>query len=804
LWDEIHPDSADAERGLPVCLTDFGEYSVRICTDGNGGAFFVWNGWRTNRERDLYCQHITGEGDVLWQEDGEVICNEEGHQSNQRILHNSDGEAIIIWEDGRPNQNGPNIRMQKTSGDEDFLLHWGEEGAETEGLILCNAPREQFRLNMVSDDGGGAIISWYNELYNIYANRINSDGEKIWDDGNGLFIGDLGYYGFAKSILKIDDFVQVIWLKANASDPDGGPGIYHQLLDYDDGELLWDENGVEVISGLGYNAFKVTPLYDGEYIYIGFEDNRLGALGKYSYLQKLDFATGEEQWEENGMKLTPGYPYNDEDTVAVRMDSVTFVINDDGEIFSAWHDNREAYYFVVAAQKIDRDGNLLWGDRAALVAPPEGDEATRDQSRPGLLPADDGGLIIGFQKYTVDFYQNIFIQRMSSDGEPQWTANDHNALIITDMPFDHNLEGLTYFDDGSILVVFNRTISPVNYDIFAQRVSMDGELLWDEPVEISAIEDDSTIQNRAKLVNVPDGVLIVWEDQRRGSPIKDIYGQIISSDGSLSWDEAGAPLVEIDHQQENIALGVRTNNPNSFWLAWQDSREPTEPDIYAQRFSWDGEPLLEPENGVLVAGSDHEQNYTKLVVGTEQDVYITWEDGTGDHHVDLKYTHLDSIGEPIDDMYGNDGLTLCDAYHQQIKHQIINDHEGGFVAAWEDLRSSQTNFAYNIYAQRVNDGLVGIRDNQTTSAITEWSLSPAYPNPFNSSTIIRYDVPVSALIEIQIYNLLGQRVQTLFNGKQVAGSHKVILNNSHLASGLYFANMRSGNFNKTRKLLLLK
>ncbi|MDP8286993.1 MAG: right-handed parallel beta-helix repeat-containing protein [Candidatus Electryonea clarkiae] len=94
--------------------------------------------------------------------------------------------------------------------------------------------------------------------------------------------------------------------------------------------------------------------------------------------------------------------------------------------------------------------------------------------------------------------------------------------------------------------------------------------------------------------------------------------------------------------------------------------------------------------------------------------------------------------------------------------------------------------------------------NPETALPKKFELYAAYPNPFNSSTIIRYDVPKSAHVIIQVYNVLGQRVQTLFSGKQMAGSHKIILNNSHLASGLYFAVMRSGSFNKTRKLMLLK
>jgi len=84
-----------------------------------------------------------------------------------------------------------------------------------------------------------------------------------------------------------------------------------------------------------------------------------------------------------------------------------------------------------------------------------------------------------------------------------------------------------------------------------------------------------------------------------------------------------------------------------------------------------------------------------------------------------------------------------------------------------------------------------------------------FPNPFNPSTEIRYQLPQLDKVQIVIYNVLGQEVRTLVNGKQEAGRYTVTWNADNeqgykVPSGMYFLRMKAGSFMANRKLLLLK
>ena len=87
-----------------------------------------------------------------------------------------------------------------------------------------------------------------------------------------------------------------------------------------------------------------------------------------------------------------------------------------------------------------------------------------------------------------------------------------------------------------------------------------------------------------------------------------------------------------------------------------------------------------------------------------------------------------------------------------------------------------------------------------------------FPNPFNPATLIKYEIPYEAKVEITIYNLLGERVVTLVSGLQKAGDYKVTWNAINMASGVYVYRLRAiptsvgraGDFVRTRKMVLLK
>ena len=86
----------------------------------------------------------------------------------------------------------------------------------------------------------------------------------------------------------------------------------------------------------------------------------------------------------------------------------------------------------------------------------------------------------------------------------------------------------------------------------------------------------------------------------------------------------------------------------------------------------------------------------------------------------------------------------------------------------------------------------------------DYFLSQNYPNPFNPSTTIKYSIAADGFVTIKVFDLLGKQVLTLVNEHQQAGTFDVSLDGSNLASGVYYYQLKSGNFIATKKLMLMK
>lgn len=97
-----------------------------------------------------------------------------------------------------------------------------------------------------------------------------------------------------------------------------------------------------------------------------------------------------------------------------------------------------------------------------------------------------------------------------------------------------------------------------------------------------------------------------------------------------------------------------------------------------------------------------------------------------------------------------------------------------------------------------------IEDSQNGNLPQSFGLSQNYPNPFNPATNISFALPVKSRVQLEIFNLLGQKVTSLAQGEMEAGYHEVTWNAGEAPSGIYFYRLVTDDKSLTRKMMLLK
>jgi hypothetical protein len=89
-------------------------------------------------------------------------------------------------------------------------------------------------------------------------------------------------------------------------------------------------------------------------------------------------------------------------------------------------------------------------------------------------------------------------------------------------------------------------------------------------------------------------------------------------------------------------------------------------------------------------------------------------------------------------------------------------------------------------------------------SLVEYSLFQNYPNPFNPTTTIKFALSVDGRVKINIYNSLGQLVETLVDKEIESGYHEVNFNASKLASGIYLYQLQANDYVSVKKMILIK
>ncbi len=168
----------------------------------------------------------------------------------------------------------------------------------------------------------------------------------------------------------------------------------------------------------------------------------------------------------------------------------------------------------------------------------------------------------------------------------------------------------------------------------------------------------------------------------------------------------------------------------------------------------EGRRILKRDNGYLVMGS------TDSGIAGEFNYFLIWTDENGDT-VQTK-------------TYGDAGEDRC--------FDVINVGYKYFLVAGSDFNNATLGDAALLLIESGNNP----SDVTPDPVISGYSLSDAYPNPFNPSTSIQYEIGNSGFVSLKVYNILGSEVATLVNEFKQAGSYKVKFDATSLPSGIYF------------------
>ncbi len=139
------------------------------------------------------------------------------------------------------------------------------------------------------------------------------------------------------------------------------------------------------------------------------------------------------------------------------------------------------------------------------------------------------------------------------------------------------------------------------------------------------------------------------------------------------------------------------------------------------------------------------------------------------------------------------------------------DINGNWILQVLDSRSSQTGTLtqWGFKVKTIASAITDVPEDLTGAVPRQFMLLQNYPNPFNPSTTIRYQMAVPGHVTLTVYNILGQRIRTLVNGRKPAGGHEVAWDglDAHgvpMSSGVYFYRLQTGGQSSVRKMVLVK
>jgi hypothetical protein len=248
---------------------------------------------------------------------------------------------------------------------------------------------------------------------------------------------------------------------------------------------------------------------------------------------------------------------------------------------------------------------------------------------------------------------------------------------------------------GAIVAWADARTGPYNFDIYAQRLGRGGNALWTaNGVAVCTAALDQQVAS--PIADGAGGAIFVWQDSRDSTAI-DLYAQHLDALGTPTWGVNGIKVCDAPGDQ--LGAVVVTDGAGGAIVVWGDRRDDdTErfSDIYAQRISSAGVAMW-AVNGVPVVTEIFDQIAPSAIPDGAGGVLIAWEDGRNDD-IDIYAQALNPNGTP---RWPVNGLPATTAINDQTGPSVCPDGAGGLVVAWSDTRD-EIAFTIDIYAQRLN------------------------------------------------------------------------------------------------------
>jgi len=366
---------------------------------------------------------------------------------------------------------------------------------------------------------------------------------------------------------------------------------------------------------------------------------------------------------------------NQECNLYVDMPGVYSVAETSTGTVVAWH-FEDAGNYDIYAQKIDSRGYFQWGETGIAVCTDPG-----EQRFPNVVADGDGGvLVFWMDKESGD--ADVYAQKVNSDGTLAWASK---KVVI-------NGTGNHYYpvacSDGTGGAIISWAFQNTDYDIYAQRMDNDGNLLWGAAQLVCGYTG-----NQLYPVMIPDdsgGALLAWHDYRNSaSTLCDIYGQRISSAGGLHWSSNGVAICNYGQDQTDPIIAP--DGSGGMYVTWNDDVHRSY-DIYLQRVYSDGSKWATP---TAIAEDAAEDYWPSLDNNGSSGAFISWWVNMGSGGDIVKVAYVQSDGTLI-------YTTSCstDYSEDKLSPYLVSDDMGHAYVCWRDYRPGGT--VVNIWGQKLD------------------------------------------------------------------------------------------------------